>query len=270
MAISIPVLALNEPSAWADCAWLEPEQWMRQQLNIELGIHPETALSFADLIDPQKCEAIVLAFSARVSASNSTCAASMLIKYWSVVLLYPFLYSMLHQKVFIAWNVTALSMHIGQHWDWDRQFNLKENILIDPATRLKITQCTDFSSEIFSDLKQIFDSLSRVAKVTTFVLWENTSLRILQFFDQMLNKSIKQQWTDEMKAHLAECEQQLINLPAEVFGLKHNPLALLKQHQNTLRAGYLRKKCCFYFMLPESKGDYCSSCPLAQPQETIA
>lgn len=270
MAILIPVHSLNDDNSLADFALLESEQWMRQQLNIELGIHTKNALSFADLMDSKKCGIIISVFSEQVSAANSTCAASMLIKYWSVIFLYPFLYSMLYQKPFINWNAQAFSMQLEQHWHWDRHLNLRENTLIRHGNTLKSTQVADFSEVIFTDLKQIFDNLSRVAKVPTFVLWENTSLRILQFFDQMLKKSIQNQWTDEMRHYLAECEQQLINLPPDIFGLKFNPLALLKKDKDTLRSGYLRQKCCFYFMLPESEGDYCSSCPLSQSQETIS
>lgn len=270
MAISIPVLSLNDTNSLADFALLDAEQWLRQQLNIELGVHTENTVSFADLLDPEKCDMIISAFLTRVSAANSTCAASMLIKYWSVIFLYPFLYSMLHQKPFMHWNVKAFSMQMGSNWHWDRHLNLKQNMLIQQKTMLKFTQFSDFSAVIFADLKQIFDSISRVAKVPTFVLWENTSLRILQFFDQMLKKSIQNQWPDDIRHNLAECEQQFMELSPDLFGLKFNPLALLKKDKDTLRSGYLRQKCCFYFMLPESEGDYCSSCPLRQPQEAIA
>lgn len=170
----------------------------------------------------------------------------------------------------MLWNTKLFSMQLGPHWHWDRHLNLKERTLIEHKTTLKITQVSDFSAVIFADLKQIFDSISRAAKVPTFVLWENTSLRILQFFDQMLKKSIQNQWSDELRHHLSECEQRFISLPPDLFGLKFNPLALLKKDKDTLRSGYLRQKCCFYFMLPESEGDYCSSCPLRQPKEVIA
>jgi len=58
--------------------------------------------------------------------------------------------------------------------------------------------------------------------------------------------------------------QFLLDLPAEKFGLKHNPFLLLEHSRQVSPETYRRKKCCFYFQLPEADRKYCSSCPLAK------
>jgi len=49
----------------------------------------------------------------------------------------------------------------------------------------------------------------------------------------------------------------------KIFGLKHNPFLLLQHSSQSSLENYQRKKCCFYFQLPEAENEYCGSCPLA-------
>lgn len=258
MRCQIPVISIDlalesEPSSLA-----QAKQLLTEKLNIQVNLHQQDAPSFADLLEPKECALILGEFQAHIQALNLTCSGSMFTKYWAVPLLFPYLYALLTEQLDLVWELSAISVHMTPTWSWDRHLNFKSAWI--PATALSTqTSVYDvFVLRIFHDLNQVFAVISQVAKVQRFLLWENTALRILQFYDLMQ----REYPSDIHRIHTQR--QFLLDLPAEQFGLKHNPFLLLEQSRQTSSRTYRRKKCCFYFQLPEADSEYCSSCPLAK------
>ncbi|WP_374663491.1 (2Fe-2S)-binding protein [Acinetobacter sp.] len=236
---------------------------LAEKLNIQINLHGQNALSFADLLEPKQCAAVLSEFQTRIQAVNLTCSGSMFMKYWAVPLLFPYLYALLTEQVHLSWELSALSVKMAPTWDWDRHLNFKPSFLTATALGTQDSDYEVFILRIFHDLNQVFEVISKVAKVQRFLLWENTALRILQFYDLMQRKNPN----DTRKIH--KQRQFLVDLAAEHFGLKHNPFLLLQHSRQASSGTYRRKKCCFYFQLPEAESEYCGSCPLAKkPQET--
>ncbi|WP_322874250.1 (2Fe-2S)-binding protein [Acinetobacter radioresistens] len=230
---------------------------LAEKLNIQINLHEHNALSFADLLEPRHCAMVLGEFQSRIQALNLTCSGSMFIKYWAVPLLFPYLYALLTEQLDLPWQLSALSVQMAPTWSWDQHLNFKASSLSLTALSTQNSGYEVFMLKVFHDLNQIFQVIGQVAKVQRFLLWENTALRILQFYDLMQRKNPD----DIYKNHMHR--QFLLDLEAERFGLKHNPFLLLQHSRQSSLENYQRKKCCFYFQLPEAENEYCGSCPLA-------
>ena len=236
-------------------------QRLMESLNIRIKEYSQQEYSFADLTHPQKCFQILMKFSSKIEAVSLTCASSMFMKYWAVPLLYPFLYALLTQRVNLAWSMRHISTDLSPNWFWNRE------LLITPPNSICFYtdkfQFEEFIFIIFNDLKKIFKSVSQVGKVKQQLLWENTALRILQFYDAMAVKDNLKMYQRKM-----QIQRQFLNdISAEYFGLKENPFKALEINRDMHLNIYRRKKCCFYFQLPESSNEYCASCPLNQSEK---
>jgi ferric iron reductase protein FhuF len=236
---------------------------LAERLNIQMNLHSQDAPSFSDLLDPQHCLVVLTEFSTRIQAVNLTCSGSMFMKYWAVPLLFPYLYALLTEEVSLPWELSALSVQLTATWYWDRHLNLKPTLFTKDTGWTQNQTHETAMLVIFDDLNQVFEVISKVAKVQKYLLWENTALRILQFYDLM------QKQNSSLRIFTTILQQRLFlsNLSAEYFGLKQNPFLLLEQKKKLNSGTYQRKKCCFYFQLPESKREYCSSCPLAKKDQ---
>lgn len=258
MRSPIPVISIDLATESEQPGLARARQMLAEQLNIQLNLHGQDAPSFADLLEPKQCARVLGEFQARIQALNLTCSGSMFIKYWAVPLLFPYFYALLTKQLDLVWELSAISVHITPNWSWDRHLNFKSAGIL--ATALSTQTSTDevFVLRIFHDLNQVFAVISQVAKVQRFLLWENTALRLLQFYDLMQRNNLSE-------LHKIHTQRQfLLDLPAEKFGLKHNPFLLLEHSRQVSPETYRRKKCCFYFQLPEADRKYCSSCPLAK------
>ncbi|WP_111895344.1 (2Fe-2S)-binding protein [Acinetobacter sp. MB5] len=261
MCTSIPCIAHDCDIELSDFSAFQKE--LMSTLNIQVMLVDACTYRGADLLDPVRCFEIIQIFAEKIKAKNSTCAGSMLIKYWVVPLLYPYWYSSLFQQRQLPWAFTEFVFDLPEKWAWNRTLTLN----ISPKnTSTLLQEKYDFESlffMVFRDLNSIFEVISQVAKVPKKLLWENTALRILQFYDMILRKqqlicgqAIQQQ------------RQFLMQLSAKHFELTHNPFGDLIEHWNPDIKTYCRQKCCFYFQLPEAQYEYCKSCPLQNRVKT--
>lgn len=261
MCSHIPVVNVELELELENLGLFQAKQILADQLNIQIHLHAQNADSFADLINPKRCAAVLSEFQTRIQAVNLTCSGSMFMKYWAVSLLFPYLYGLLTEQVRLPWELSALSVEMAPTWYWDRHLNFKSSFLPSTSVSTQDYAYEAFILRIFHDLNQIFEVMSKVAKVQRFLLWENTALRILQFYDMMQRKNSTQM------LKIQNQRQFLSDLPAEYFGLKQNPFLLLEQSRKSNVETYQRKKCCFYFQLPEAQNEYCTSCPLVKKDQ---
>lgn len=258
MQSNIPFMALESHPAHLGFASLQTE--IEQVLNIRIELCHQWNHRGSDLLHPDRCLKIVQQFAAQIQVKNLTCAGSMLIKYWAVPLLYPYFYSVLLNKPHMPWALDKVVLDLNASWAWDRvlKFNLdaefEQNMQSPPSDPVAFFQI------IFSDLNEVFEVLGRVAKVPKVLLWENTALRILQFYDLMARRQISAECLARIKAQRASVQM----LYADDFGLAKNPFKQLFDAWSNRQQCYQRQKCCFYFQLPEAAHDYCKNCPLQQ------
>ncbi|WP_228145680.1 (2Fe-2S)-binding protein [Acinetobacter sp. ANC 4654] len=261
MRFHIPIVNVEPELELENLELFQAKQILADQLNIQIHLHAKNALSFADLLEPKQCAAVLSEFQTRIQAVNLTCSGSMFMKYWAVPLLFPYLYALLIERIRLPWELSALSVEMEMTWYWDRHLNFKSAFLPSTSVSTQNYAYEDFILRVFHDLNQLFEVMSKVGKVQRFLLWENTALRILQFYDMMQRKNSTQM------RKIQNQRQFLSDLPAEYFGLKQNPFLLLEQSRKSNVETYQRKKCCFYFQLPEAQNEYCSSCPLVKKDQ---
>ena len=263
MPSHIPVVNVELELELENLGLSRAKQVLADQLNIQIHLHAQDAMSFADLLEPKQCLVVLTEFSKHIQAVNLTCSGSMFMKYWAVPLLFPYLYALFTEQINLPWELSALSVHMAPTWYWDRHLNFKSSFLSADTLSTENQTYAVIILKIFHDLNQVFEVMSKVAKVQKFLLWENTALRILQFYDMMQRK-------DSTQIGLVKIQNQrqfLSDFPAEYFGLKQNPFLLLEQSRKSKAATYQRKKCCFYFQLPEAQNEYCASCPLLKKDQ---
>ena len=261
MRSHIPVVNVELELELESLGLSQAKQILADQLNIQIYLHAQNAYCFADLMNPKRCAAVLSDFQTRIQAVNLTCSGSMYMKYWAVPLLFPYLYALLTEQIHLPWELSALSVEMAPTWYWDRHLNFKSLFLPSTSVSTQNYAYEAFILRIFHDLNQIFEVMSKVGKVQRFLLWENTALRILQFYDMMQRKNSTQM------RKIQNQRQILSDLPAEYFGLKYNPFLLLEQSRKSNSGSYQRKKCCFYFQLPEAQNEYCTSCPLVKKDQ---
>ncbi|AMW78119.1 (2Fe-2S)-binding protein [Acinetobacter sp. TGL-Y2] len=263
MRSPIPVANIEPELDLENLGLSQAKQILVDQLNIKIHLHAQNTDSFSDLMNPERCLVVLSEFQIRIQAVNLTCSASMFMKYWAVPLLFPYLYALLTEQIHLPWELSALSVQMVPTWYWDRHLNFKLSFLSLNSVNTQNYAYEIFILRVFKDLNQIFEVMSKVGKVQKFLLWENTALRILQFYDLMQRKDSTLKGLRKMKNQ----RQFLSDLNAEFFGLKQNPFLLLEQSRKLSGGSYQRKKCCFYFQLPEAENEYCASCPLVKKDQ---
>ena len=260
MLVSIPVKHLDDD--YSD--FTELKNTLKSDINIQIKQVNACRYHAADLLDPLSCREIIQDFALRIEAKNLTCAGSMFMKYWAVPLLYPYWYSMLIHQVTLSWSLDQIVLDLPENWLWDRTLLLD----LDQGKNHKLIQkhesFTSLFNQILNDLYLIFKVISRVTKVKMALIWENTALRILQFYDMIQRKSAAY----IIEQNIKEQRQYLTHLHADLFGLKTNPFLSLINHWSDDINTYARQKCCFYFQLPEAEHEYCTGCPLQNRDKT--
>ncbi len=116
---------------------------------------------------------------------------------------------------------------------------------------------------LFADnLYPVLDAVSKSAKISKLILWENVTVYIFWLYEKILSEIED----PEVKVRAAEDFSYLVNsAPGNLFGRNsYNPIAryysepVYQEETQTYRR--IRKTCCFSYMLKE-KGSYCKTCP---------
>ena len=262
MLVSIPVKHFDNDDNDSD--FLVFQNTLKSDINIQIQQVNAGHYHASDLLDPLSCREIIQDFASRIEARNLTCAGSMFIKYWAVPLLYPYWYGALIYQVSLSWSLDQVVLDLPQDWLWDRTLLLDMHKKENHRLIQRHERFTSLFNQIVNDLTCIFKVISRVTKVTMSLIWENTALRILQFYDMLQRRGV----AFAVEQNIQEQRHYLAHLHADVFGLKTNPFSNLIDHWSSDINTYAREKCCFYFQLPEAEHEYCKGCPLRKRDKT--
>ncbi|MGV2939947.1 IucA/IucC family C-terminal-domain containing protein [Mesobacillus sp. LC4] len=112
------------------------------------------------------------------------------------------------------------------------------------------------------NLSPVMDAISKSAKISKMILWENVSVYIFWLYEKILS----QVDDHEVKERAQKDFSFLIETaPGKLFGRYHsNPIAryhtepVYQEEADTYIR--IRKTCCFSYMLKD-KGSYCKTCP---------
>lgn len=112
------------------------------------------------------------------------------------------------------------------------------------------------------NLFPVIESLSKAAKISKQILWENVAVYIFWLYEKMLSQAED----EELRSRASDDFSYLIqSAPGELFGDDSNNLiaqyysAPIYQEE-TDSYTRIRKTCCFSYKLKE-KGTYCNTCP---------
>ncbi|WP_158651602.1 IucA/IucC family C-terminal-domain containing protein [Mesobacillus jeotgali] len=112
------------------------------------------------------------------------------------------------------------------------------------------------------NLFPVMDAISKSAKISKLILWENVAVYIFWLYEKILSEIED----PEVKVRAAEDFSYLVeSAPGKLFGrYNNNPIARYYSEpvyqEETDSYTRIRKTCCFSYMLKE-KGSYCKTCP---------
>ncbi|MFT9598776.1 IucA/IucC family C-terminal-domain containing protein [Mesobacillus sp.] len=112
------------------------------------------------------------------------------------------------------------------------------------------------------NLFPVMDAISKSAKISKLILWENVAVYIFWLYEKILSQTEDL----EVKARAAEDFSFLVeSAPGKLFGrYNNNPIARYYSdpvyQEETDSYIRIRKTCCYSYMLKE-KGSYCKTCP---------
>lgn len=146
---------------------------------------------------------------------------------------------------------------------WLPDFYLKSKSADLCPVGLRETWRMEAVRHLFADnLFPVMDAISKSAKISKLILWENVTVYIFWLYEKILSQTEDH----EVKARAAEDFSFLVeSAPGRLFGrYNNNPIARYYSEpvyqEETDSYIRIRKTCCFSYMLKE-KGNYCKTCP---------
>lgn len=115
-------------------------------------------------------------------------------------------------------------------------------------------------------LAPLWQSLTRVGKISPRILWENTAVRVYSLYERRMaeieSPSARQRCAEDFDWLLNRADPAL-------FGLDHNPLQRFRRPLTQLngREVRLRRTCCLYYKTTD-RFEYCGTCPLLRTRKS--
>ncbi|EXB28114.1 fhuF 2Fe-2S C-terminal domain protein [Acinetobacter baumannii 1437282] len=232
---------------------------LQQHLKLEIHCSNQQAITLADLFDDSICRQVLQDFATRIHAKNQRCATSLFIKYWATLWVLPFLYCQAASLPFVKWQPSIFIVELPDTWNWERRIQLA-----DSASYACHSMSLPELDAMLLQFNGLLQQIARVGRVSYALLWENVTVRMLQFY-----RSLAQQDLDNnMRIRLQQQQQLLKAKSAQSFNLPENPFLKLCNNWHPEYNTYMRQKCCFYFQLEEANGELCRNCPLQLKKTT--
>jgi ferric iron reductase protein FhuF len=199
-----------------------------------------------ELFQLDQLQTLLHEFTTVLQAPSAIISASQFSKRYSYFLLAPSLRQLLTSGR-IA-NIQKYLDNIELDYDTGRfQLNLKENEYeydVNYCTKQQIDQYIQYY--FAGHLVPLWSSLSKLTGIKMQLLWENTYI----YITWMCLHQIESPFAKQNFIYLTQ------DADGSLFGLSKNPFL------SFTTSSPVRKKCCFYFMLPKAQGDKCRRCPL--------
>lgn len=225
----------------------------------------DLSIAVSDLLDKEKLQNFLSKLQDTIDAPDKAVTASMFLKrygFFAVLSLYSM--TILDKQL----NVSCENVSI------ETEFNNEISVWL-PNFRLTSLECDSplenrqqwrdkYLNSLFSEhIHLVIDVLSREAKISKFILWENIAIYIFWLYDMLLED-------EQFNKHRATIEEDykyiVETAKGNLFGpYNRNPITryytkkmYFPEHDKEIR---VRKTCCFYYQTT-SQSDHCLTCPI--------
>ncbi|MBS8265935.1 hypothetical protein DYI25_16025 [Mesobacillus boroniphilus] len=224
----------------------------------------DVQIDFRPFLDEATMGVYLKRFNKGLKAPDMKTAASVFMKRHAfLAVLYLYSMSVFNKKLNVSPGNIILADAIKDGL-WLPEFYLKNKSTdVCPAAGKREEWRMEAVRHLFVDnLFPVMDAISKSAKISKLILWENVAVYIFWLYEKILSQTEDH----DVKARAAEDFSFLVkSAPGKLFGRHHNnPIArfysepvYLEETDSYIR---LRKTCCFSYMLKE-KGSYCKTCP---------
>lgn len=223
----------------------------------------DVQIDFRPFMDATTMGVYLKRFNKGLKAPDLKTAASVFMKRHAfLAVLYLYSMSAFNKKLDVSPENIILADAIKDGL-WLPDFYLKNKTAeVCPAAE-RLVWRTEAVRHLFVDnLFPVMDAISKSAKISKLILWENVAVYIFWLYEKILSQTEDH----EVKARASEDFSFLVeNAPGKLFGrYNNNPIARYysepvyqEESDSYIR---IRKTCCFSYLLKE-KGSYCKTCP---------
>ncbi|RSD28355.1 siderophore-iron reductase FhuF [Mesobacillus subterraneus] len=223
----------------------------------------EVELDFSMLVKKESMSHYLKLFQEELRAPDMKTAASVFMKRHAfLAVLYLYSMSAFNKKLNVDPDNIILADAIKDGL-WLPEFYLKSKQTIPCPDGQREEWRKEAVRHLFEDnLFPVMDTLSRMARISKLILWENVSVYIFWLYEKILS----QLEDEEIKARAeADFFYLLMSAPGKLFGNNQkNPMARYYSepvyHEESDSYIRMRKTCCFSYRLKE-KGGLCKTCP---------
>jgi ferric iron reductase protein FhuF len=223
----------------------------------------DVQIDFMPFMDAATMGVYLQMFNKELKAPDLKTAASVFMKRHAfLAVLYLYSMSAFNKKLDVSPGNIVLADAIKDGL-WLPEFYLKDKRAdVCPAGQ-RYEWRMEAVRHLFADnLYPVLDAISKSAKISKWILWENVAVYIFWLYEKILSQTEDH----EVRARAAEDFSYLVShAPGKVFGrYSKNPIeryfsepVYQEETDSYIR---IRKTCCLSYMLKE-KGGYCKTCP---------
>jgi ferric iron reductase protein FhuF len=223
----------------------------------------DVQIDFRPFMDPATMGVYLKKFNKGLKAPDLKTAASVFMKRHAfLAVLYLYSMSAFNKKLDVSPENIILADAIKDGL-WLPEFYLKnKSTQVCPAGQRDEWRAEAVRHLFVDNLFPVMDAISKSAKISKLILWENVAVYIFWLYEKILSQTEDH----EVKVRAAEDFSFLVeNAPGKLFGrYNNNPIAIYYSEpvyqEETDSYIRIRKTCCFSYMLKE-KGSYCKTCP---------
>ncbi|UHA73403.1 (2Fe-2S)-binding protein [Paenibacillus sp. 481] len=245
----------------------EPEEVniLTEHFRLTLHASRDSRLSIpaVDLLDTAKCQEYLEAAKTIFQCSNAAASLSQLSKRYAYLTMASGLYAMTMFNKGLDYSIENCHIEsVDEDKSWLPEVCLSDWRVTEPTGGDRYIWREQMIQRIFAgNMAEVWNSVSKVAKVPTSILWENAAISVYWLYERRMLEGA----SDQQKARIQEDFQYLVQeAPAHLFGERENPMK--KYNSPKCTTSYsdtpirVRKTCCFLYKISDDH-DYCLTCP---------
>ncbi|WP_066175220.1 siderophore-iron reductase FhuF [Bacillus marinisedimentorum] len=241
---------------------VEEKHVLAERLRFDAGPpDPVHVVQGTDLLHTEKIAPIIETVQQRLNVKSKAAAASIFAKRYSYAIAVTGLYAMsaLDKELDLSPGNVSLTPD-PENPLWIPSLHLKRHTAEPRGNKYRDEWRKQVIQRLFKEnINPVWDALSDAARISKYVLWENTAIYIYWLYEKELLPSGQYQHAKKDFNFLLDPDN------GAVFGAySNNPIA--RYYSRPQPAGTetirFRKTCCSSYQLP--KGKYCKTCPMTK------
>lgn len=234
------------------------------RLALTPGTDPALSIPFADLLNPEKSKEYLRKVSDIFETTSEIATVSLFAKRYAYLVIASGLYAMSRFNKGLNFSVEngwIESSYQGEAW-------LPKARLMDTEVSMpKAGQRNEWRDQMIQqmfagNLSKAWNALSKTAKISKAVLWENTAIYVYWLYENKYAEGA----SPEQRKQIEEDYNYLLHEAApHLFGESRNPLQQFYSPKAATAVSdapiRVRKTCCYYYLASDDPEDYCPTCP---------